>query len=241
MKVNVCLTSIYDNLGILEPCLFSLCRQTRAPDKIVLCLSTEPYLLDKGFPNFDIPNWLKELPIEILWTENTGPFRKLLPLLERLWNSDEIIITVDDDTVYNRNLVETMVAEYEKTGCCIACRCTYSGDPLTNEYTSGKALLRHVYNYHTGKGAVLYHPSMFKRVGATDVFDKAYMELCPTADDHWFNLWRMYNGVECVALKFKYMMHENTNKELSLYHNFNEERNVRLYRSTADYIFSRKI
>jgi len=238
MKVYVCLTTIYDNLGILEPCLFSLCRQTRPPDSIVLCLSTEPYLLDKGFRGFEIPAWLKELPIEILWTENTGPYRKLLPLLERVWDTDAVIITVDDDTVYSKKLVETMMATYEETKCCVACRCTYCGDPRSNEYADlAKARDKDLYNYHTGKGAVLYHPSMFKR---GNIFDKRYMEVCPTADDHWFNLWRMFNGVECVALKFKYAAHDNTLKERSLYHNFNEERNARQFRTAADFIFNRK-
>lgn len=238
MKVHVCLTTIYDNLGILEPCLFSLCRQTRAPDSIVLYLSTEPYLLDKGFPDHVIPAWLQEMPIEIQWTENTGPFRKLLPLLERVWASDDLIITVDDDTVYSNKLVERMVAAYEETGACVACRCTYCGDPRTHEYSGlGKARRKDLYNYHTGKGAVLYKPSMFK---CGLIFDKSYLELCPTADDHWFNLWRMYNGVECVALDLTYVAHDNTRKELSLYHNFNEERNVAQFRAAADFIFNRK-
>jgi len=238
MKVHVCLTTIYDNLGILDPCLFSLCRQTRPPDSIVLCLSTEPYLLDKGFRDFEIPAWLKELPIEIVWTENTGPYRKLLPLLERMWNLDAVIITVDDDTVYSNKLIETMVTEYERTKCCVACRCTYCGDPCLNEYANlDKARDKDLYNYHTGKGAVLYHPTMFKR---GIIFDKRYMEVCPTADDHWFNLWRMYNGIECVALDFKYALYDNTYKERSLYHNFNEERNMEQFRRAADFIFNRK-
>jgi hypothetical protein len=240
MKINVCLTSIYDNLGILQATLHSLLQQTHKADSIILCLSEEPYLLDKGFPNKKVPAWLLALPVEILWTENTGPFRKLLPVLERLWSSDELILTVDDDTFYSPNLIETMYAKYAETGSCIACRCTYTGDPRENEYENlGVAKDADIYNFHTGKGGVLYHPDMFD--GAR-IFNKEYLTLCPTGDDHWFNIWRMYNCVECVALKdYSYMYRDLTKKELALYHNYNEARNKEMFQKVAKHVFSVKI
>ena len=236
MKVNVCLTSIFDNVGILKATLNSLLQQTRQPDAIILCLSEEPYLLDKGFPNRQLPDWLSAMPVEILWTENTGPFRKLLPVLARLWYTDELIITVDDDTFYSPDLVETMVNAYSDTGSCIASRCMYCGDPRTMEYENlREAKECDVYNFHTGKGAVLYHPSMFS---GTDVLSSNFLSLCPTGDDHWFNLWRMFNSIECVALNgYKYMYGDLTNKKMALYHNYNEMENKNMFRKTANHIF----
>jgi hypothetical protein len=131
-------------------------------DTIYVYLSENPYLLDRGFKK--VPEWLTELvdsnKVSVKFVENTGPYRKLLPLLEEKWNSDEIIITVDDDTEYNPKLVETMVDTYEKTGACVGCRVFYVANMTEFILVDSKAA--DVHNFHTGKGAVLYHPSMFK-------------------------------------------------------------------------------
>jgi hypothetical protein len=234
MGITVCLTSISPNIDILHPTLRSLVEQSLKPDRIVLYLSEEPYLLDKGFPGRKVPAFPPV--VEVRWTKNTGPFRKLLPLLREYWGKDEIIITVDDDTVYHSELVEKMVTAYKETGCCIGCRCIYVGDPRTSEYVTTAARERDVYNFHTGKGAVLYHPSMFKHEG---ILSEDYLLFCPTGDDHWFNMWRMHLGTECLALNFKYMTRDLTKRSTALYHNFNEKANKLTFRRTADFIFSR--
>ena len=64
-------------------------------------------MLDIGFKKkkltnknlIKIVNSNKEL-FEIVWVENTGSFRKLLPLLKRKWDEDCLIITIDDDHYY---------------------------------------------------------------------------------------------------------------------------------------------
>ena len=112
--INVSLTSIYDNSERLKDTIDSLLNQTMKVDMIYVYLSENPYLLDRGFKK--VPEWLTELvdsnKVSVRFVKNTGPYRKLLPLLEEKWNSDEIIITVDDDTVYKPKLVETMVDAY---------------------------------------------------------------------------------------------------------------------------------
>lgn len=242
MKVNISLTTIRDNLHILEPTLYSLLNQSQRADRIVLYVSVEPYLQDKGILESDIPDWLKELPVEVRFVKNTGPYRKLLPLLEEIWDKDEIIITVDDDTYYNSDLVKTMVQTYKETGACVGCRCTHVGDPTKNEYENlQQALPSDLYNYHTGKGAVLYHPSMFKhKEPQRGILGTEFLELAPTNDDHWFNIWRMYNDIPCIALKFPYMNSDLTNKEFALFHNYNERLNKLIFRKTTDFVFSHR-
>ena len=242
MRVNISLTTILDNLNVLQPSLISLINQTQKADRICLYISQEPYLQDRGISMDMIPDWLKNMPIEIHTVENTGPYRKLLPLLEEVWDNDEVIITVDDDTFYHPDLVKNMVGAYIESGACIACRCTYIGDPSENEYEKlGKAKPLDLYNYHTGKGAVLYHPSMFKKEQPErGILAKDYLHLSPTNDDHWFNLWRIYNRIPCKVLQFSYMTNDLTNKQFALFHNYNERLNKDIFRKTADFVFSHR-
>jgi hypothetical protein len=229
---------------ILRKTIMSLINQTLKPHNIYLYLSKSPYLLDTGFTS--IPEWLRFLPVSVKFVENTGPFRKLLPLLKEKWDSDEIIITVDDDTVYSPNLVENMVSEYKNSGKCVACRAFYLEDVTCMNLSKFEA--NHLNNFHTGKGAVLYHPSMFKQrihpIHTNGILGSDYLTLCKTSDDIWFNLWRIYNNIECVAIMHnKYMIHDLTNPRFALYKNYNdgeEGKNKSMYENTYKFIFEQK-
>jgi hypothetical protein len=237
MKTIVSLTSIVGNLGTLQPTLLSLLHQSHPPDEIRVYLSEEPYLKDSGFKDRVIPSWLSLLPVRIYWTENTGPYRKLLPVLKECWAEDVAIITVDDDTEYDSKLVETLVYAYASFKCVVACRCFYMGNPLTAIYSgNARANPRDVGNFHTGKGAVLYHPSLFH--GTAIVSSREYFRLCPTNDDLWFNLWRMWNKVPCVFIGnyYNFMRADLTNPATALWHNFNSVGNTPMLRATAEFI-----
>jgi glycosyltransferase involved in cell wall biosynthesis len=241
-RINLSLTSIYDNKEILKKTIDSLLNQTKKADAIYIFLSETPYLLDKGIKN--VPLWLTELvdagKVIVRFVENTGPYRKLLPLLEEKWDSDELIITVDDDTEYMPNLVEEMVARYEETGACIGCRVVYVSN--ITEYVLTKAKYVDLHNFHTGKGGVLYHPSMFRNKihpkYPTGVLSKGYLTLCATNDDIWFNVWRMYNDVPCVTLRMEYMISDMTNNDFALYRAYNEKDNKKNFTATAKLILN---
>lgn len=71
------------------------------PDRIFLFISSEPFILDTGIPVEELPLALLELsyyfPFTIVYTDNIGPHRKLLPLLSKKWHEDCIIVTFDDE------------------------------------------------------------------------------------------------------------------------------------------------
>ena len=108
MKIYISLTSIFQNQNILLKTLKSIKEQTLKPNKCIIYLSEEPYLLDAGFKDKIINNelniLLKENELfEITWCENIGPYRKLLPLLKKKYEEDCLIITIDDDTEYHQH------------------------------------------------------------------------------------------------------------------------------------------
>jgi hypothetical protein len=205
IPVYISLTSIFINQEILLKALQSIMQQTRLPDKIFLHLSEESYLIDTGFLDKKITNsnLLKfiddNLIIDIKWVKNIGPYRKLLPLLKDKWDEDCIIITIDDDTIYDTKLIENLVNDYNEQNCVIGYRgFTPSFDKLENFDYSKRDNLQHLslYNFFTGKGGILYKPQFFHKTHDLIFNDKIYLDTCPTNDDIWLNIVRLLNNVK---------------------------------------------
>jgi hypothetical protein len=237
-KIYISLTSIFQNQEILLETLKSICCQTLKPDKIFLYLSEEPFLLDFGFANklitnSDLNNFIlnHDNYIILSWIKNTGPYRKLLPLLKDKFYEDCIIITIDDDTVYHQELIYNLYSDYIKQKCVI----NYRGfTPHTNKLTNFNYNLRqdiinkHIYNFPTGKGGILYHPSFFQKTEQLIFNEDIYLQHLPTVDDIWFYLVRICNGVDCYINYNEFMIKNNTN-EYGLYKNFNLHKNTQLF------------
>ena len=212
-EVWVTLTSMSQNQRILLSTLKSLLGQSRLPDRILIYLSEEPFLLDKGFTDRGMSDALHEYLsshplIEVRWTENVGPYRKLAPLLLEIREKEEkeekdiLLLTVDDDTVYHPRLIENMMKDFERYGgqACI----NYRGfgmdlsrgiDEISYERRLPNENSLSVTNFATGKGGVLYHPRHFSEEVYSILFDRErWSELCPTNDDIWWNFARMASG-----------------------------------------------
>jgi hypothetical protein len=229
--------------------LKSLLNQTVLPTKIFLYLSVEPYLLDHGFPEKNITNAYLRTYIEnndiisLKWTENTGPYRKLLPLLQEKWNEDCIIITLDDDTCYNSNLLKNFIEDHERDKTCVINYrgYTFSKENIINiDYNVREKLTqKSLYNFATGKGGVLYHPKFFHNTNDL-IFDKTiYLILCDGADDIWFYLVRICNGVECIIKNISYMTKDNTGS-IALCKNINNgNKNTKKIRKCISFLISK--
>ena len=230
MKVYLSLTSIFSNQSILLKTLISIKNQTLLPDKCFIYLSEEPYLLDSGFKNKninnDLNNFIKNNNLfETKWHKNIGPYRKLLPILKEKFLEDCVIITLDDDTEYHPDLIKNYIEDYKKYNCCIAYRgftMKVNNDIKILSYEERDVLIKNnLFNFHTGKGGVLYHPKFFEKTKDI-IFDrKVYKECCETGDDIWFNFMRIANGINCYIDTKPYMTNDLTNPATSLWYNFN--------------------
>jgi len=238
--ITVSLTTIAGNNSMLSRVMKSLYCQTLLPDEIFVYYSSNSYLSDKGFadgyPTFPPPP--QNINVKAKEVPNTGPYRKLLPILWEKKNIPEtIIVTVDDDTVYHPELLQTMYKDYLKRKCVIASRAftLCSGIEvenvdyhLTRERITTDTAVR---NFHTGKGGVLYTPEMM----GEHVFDKSYEHLCPTNDDIWFNVVRMLHNVECYVLPKRMFTDDLTKLESALYQNYNKDLNTQYLQDTMKY------
>ena len=233
IPIYISLTSIFKNQNILFMTLQSIMKQTTLPDKIFVYLSEKPYILDTGFANKVITNQQllhfleknKEI-IKINWVENQGSYRKLLPLLKEKWNEDCIIITIDDDTVYDNKLINRMVQDYYKHNCVINYRgftpkINHLGE--FNYLKRNKLINNHIYNFPTGKGGILYKPQFFHKTDNLIFSENIYMNICNKQDDIWFYIIRVKNGVLCYLDDIQYQTKDLTAH--GLYEQFNSKQN----------------
>ena len=228
--IYISITSIFKNQDILLQTLQSIIKQTKKPDKIFLYLSEESYILDDGFKNKKITNsnLLKftndNSIIDIKWVENTGSYRKLLPLLKEKWKEDCIIITIDDDTIYDTHLIENLVNDYYEHKCVVGYRgFTPSFDKLENFDYLKREKLQHLslYNFLTGKAGILYKPEFFYKTKDLIFNDEIYLNTCDKHDDIWFYIVRILNNINCYVGDNKYLTKDLTTS--GLYSNFNSK------------------
>ena len=216
--VYISLTSMFNRQQRLYECLFNLLKQSYKPDKIYIYLSEDPSFFDNGFINKKITyqpllSLLNKNKIfNILWGKDIGPYGKLLPLLKIKWSDDCLIITVDDDTVYDFNLIKNLVEDYKKYNCVIS----YRGfKPSITDITELKYNVnkgkekKNMFNFPTGKGGILYHPTFFHKTGDLIFNEDVFKNICKTADDVWFLLVRIANKVECYLGTKKWFLKDN--------------------------------
>ncbi|TVS07580.1 MAG: hypothetical protein EA413_00770 [Cyanobium sp. PLM2.Bin73] len=218
--VFIGLTSIRGRQAALKRTLDSLLAQQLPADgrpvELHLFLSREPYLLDPGFAA--LPGFLRRriwrsrmgpgLGLQVHWTANWGPYRKLLPLLERLTPEqqalDPLLISADDDTLYPRDWLRRLVAAQERFGCVVAFRGRQmrleegSVLPYHDWWRNDERLLRpSLLTVPTGKDGIAYRLSQLDwRV--RDV--ERALAIAGHADDLWFKTHTLLTGTPSVLL-----------------------------------------
>lgn len=234
-KIIVSLTTIASREQSLRETVASLVvQETKYEYEVRIHISSDAYLLDTGFS--DEPSWVSSLPlgrkctgINVVFTSNTGPYRKLLPVLEEAFSTgrDPVIVTCDDDTIYPDDWLDRIVDVYLTCRCIVAYRghtiaLTDTGDvaPYAKWIAEPKSLLS-LRNLPTGKDGVLYRASMFN----TAVHDiEAAMKHAPTSDDLWFRWHTISSFIPCRIINIqndKFRSTASFQDEVSLWERFN--------------------
>lgn len=174
-------TSTAQRLPLLRHTVNSIKYQVRRPDWFVVALSRDSFLQDAGLQQ--APSWLTRAVDSIEWVPNTGPYRKLLPAIS-LATEEDIIVTIDDDVIYDdhwlRN-VKQMCEEYPEQivaarGRRIAAG-PYLGWPHVRLKSMGGSLLP------IGAGGIAYRKRL---LNGDFLFDRAALDIAPASDDLWF-------------------------------------------------------
>eukprot|EP00658_Telonema_sp_P-2_P043058 TRINITY_DN31014_c0_g1_i1.p1 TRINITY_DN31014_c0_g1~~TRINITY_DN31014_c0_g1_i1.p1 ORF type:complete len:359 (-),score=45.66 TRINITY_DN31014_c0_g1_i1:245-1321(-) len=123
-RIVVTLTTRPDRLapGMLNPTLDSIFAQDLKPD--VVYLNIPPGLNKRTGQEYVIPEDLSSMKgLKIIRAEDKGPLTKLYPALEAEDDPRTIVISVDDDKLYSKHLVRTLVwhlnnAKNTAFSCC---------------------------------------------------------------------------------------------------------------------------
>jgi hypothetical protein len=209
-EVIVSIAVIRQRLGSLPAVLETLLReQSLPPDRIVIWISPEPYLLDQGCGYDELPervrSWHENGVVEVRSTTNTGPHRKMIPLLlEHRANPDPpIVVTADDDTLYPARWLETLVEAHRTTGTAVCYRgrvIAHSKTGLKPYHTWPKLTAYgeacSTYLLATGREGLLIRANMFD----TRTFSGDHIRLSRSRCDVWMTAGLIAGGTEMQKL-----------------------------------------
>lgn len=238
-QIIVSLTSIKSRENALRETLASLVAQDVSSSyEVRVHLSHEPYLLDEGFA--DEPDWIQGLAtgnphctLKIHFVRNTGPYRKLLPVLEEFIDSGMkvVIVTCDDDTHYDSSWLRTLLHYHSLTSGLVAYRghtaalnsTDYSLLPYAAWQRNHDKCHYSLGNLPTGKDGVVYRPYYFDR---SVLNIETAMRIAPTADDLWFRWHSILQGVPCYLINLQgqtFKAVSTFEQDKSLWHRYNKE------------------
>ena len=187
-EVIVSLTSYGKRIHDVYLAIESIMQGSLKPNRIILWLSEDEFK-NKTLPT-TLQNQIKR-GLEIKYCKDIKSFKKIIYALKEF--PDACIITIDDDLIYNFDLVENLVRAHESNPNCIWANriheMTYNENGSLKKYCQWKWNSRtgakdSKHNFFTSGGGTLFPPhSLNDEVLNEDVF----MKLCPTADDVWLN------------------------------------------------------
>lgn len=201
-KIIVSFTSYPKRINTVYKVLDSIINQTILPDKIILYLSSSEF---EGFGELPNLECYEKYGFEIHWhEENLKSHKKWFYVFQEYKN--DIVITIDDDILYNKNMLENLLKYHKQFPNCVVGRhvniitCNENGTiaayenwcGLCGEYVGMPRMDMEA----VGNAGILYPTYLLDN---TEIFKKEiFMEKCPYADDIWLKIMEVYNGIPTV-------------------------------------------
>lgn len=202
--IVVSLTSFPARFGTLHYALKSILSQTMKPDLIFLCLSREEVKDESELPSSVLE--LKKYGIKFFFADdNLKPHNKYFYAMK--YYPDSLLITVDDDNIYDKNLVSDLYNSYLRHPSAVSSRRVHK--IVKNKENNLLPYCKWRYEYKketkpsfellaTGVGGVLYPPGLLPQ----ETFNISKIkELCLNADDIWLKFMELKNNIPVVWVK----------------------------------------
>jgi len=202
--IVVSLTSFPARFITLHYAIKSLLNQSLKPDIVFLCLSKDEVKDESFLPSSVLE--LKKYGLEIFFADtNLKPHNKYFYAMARF--SDSLVITVDDDNMYDKDLISDLYASYLKHPSAVHARRVHKIVKRNDENALPYNDWRYEYKKETypslellatGVGGVLYPPHLLP----PDTFDADKIKkLCLNADDIWLKFMELKNNIPVVWVK----------------------------------------
>ncbi len=215
-QVVVSMTSFPQAIPYAYKAIRSILEGSVLPDKLIL------YLTFSQFGEAGIPEELTRLaednPVfEIRnYDIDIRSYRKLIPALADF--PDAVIVTVDDDVHYHRNMLRDLLAMYSVDPHAVwahRAKLIKPGKPYRKwrKYRWYHFLIRRIHrgflNIQTGVGGVLYPPHSLRE----DMLDvELFTRTAPSTDDIWFWAAAVLNGFPVIPVPFGHNKPKGLNK-----------------------------
>jgi len=204
--IVVSLTSFPARFGTLHFALKSILSQNMRPDVIFLCLTRDEVKDESELPQSVLE--LKKYGLQIYFAgDNLKPHNKYFFAMQLYPHS--LLITVDDDNMYDKNLIADLYRSFMKYPSAVSARRVHQIVKDKNN----NALPYNKWRYEfkkktnpshdllaTGVGGVLYPPGLLP----SETFDAGKIrELCLNADDIWLKFMELKNNIPVVWVNGK--------------------------------------
>ena len=199
-KVIVSFTSYPKRIKDVWLVAETLLRQSYKPDEVILWLADSQFDGLQSLPPRLLA--LQERGLTIRFCDDLRSHKKYYYAMQEY--PEDLIILVDDDTFYSRDMVKKLLEMHRKHPEDIVCMTpaviTHVDDMPSKWRPRGcRERLEHSYlaQPYTGQGT-LYPPHCLDEQHA--FWKERIMELCPHADDLWLKLMSMRKGVMVTAI-----------------------------------------
>lgn len=199
-NIIVSLTSYGERVKTAYLAIESIMEQTMKANRIVLWL-------DNSWESKRLPEslqMLKKRGLEIFFCNDIRSYKKLIPSLKKFPN--DTIITIDDDLIFDINILEDLIVPYlenpQRIYCCRAHQIVLGKDAKPIPYNNWNHFIPEPQTgwwvFPTGGGGCLYPPhSLDEEV----LNEKVFMDICKFADDVWFKAMALKKGTETMRVE----------------------------------------
>lgn len=221
----------------------SIMQQSIKPNRIILCIPEDL----KSQPLPELIQRQQKRGLEVLYNKDIWSFKKLIPALRKY--PEAIMITCDDDCLYNVDFLENLLSSHKKDPKAIwgnrIHKITFDNKGNVDLYSNWEWEIPNTEEssklfFITTVGGVLYPPhSLYEDVTKEDIF----MDIAKYNDDIWCYAMALLNGTK-IRRSFTHSpkgmdylsIEESRYDRLSLDNlAIGESRNDRIFRTVIDY------
>lgn len=196
-KIIVSLTTIPSRIDKVILVISRMMNQTILPDKIILCLDKTK---QEDIVFSEELSFLIKKGLEIKWVEDVGPHTKYLYATQKY--SNDIVITVDDDIIYSRKIIEVLLNSYKRYPKAISANIVTRFIIKKGKVQASSQWLQQFkygigddYSIAYGVGGVLYPPNVLPK----ETFDiEKIKRVSKFQDDLWLKAIELKHEIDVV-------------------------------------------